>query len=114
MIRKLLLLTILLIGCSVSKPTIESANLTGFDIPEYVDQRVWDFMPEKEGIERLSIVYVSNLKTETVVEDVEVCYKATADDDTFYGLIARVEGQWFVGVPSEDRKTEMCPVPDEV
>ena len=73
--QTLLLLTILLIGCNAKEPIIESANLTGFDIPEYVDQRVWDFLIDKEGVTTLSIAYMSKFKTDKGVEGVEICYE---------------------------------------
>ena len=97
------ILTTFIISCSSSVPTIESINLTGLEIPEYVDQRVWEFMPSKEGVTSLSIVYKSKFRTPKGIEDVEVCYEVLAKGDRYYGLVARVEGQWFVMVPGNVR-----------
>ena len=37
-----------------------------------------------------------------------MCYEATADGDIFYGLASRVEGEWFVTVPTGEPITTVC------
>ena len=61
--KVLLLLTIFILGCNSESPTIQSTNLTGLEIHDYVDQRVWEFMSEKEGMTSISIVYRSKFRT---------------------------------------------------
>jgi hypothetical protein len=77
-----------------------------------VDQRVWEFMPNKGGVTSLSIVYKSKFRTPKGIEDVEVCYEVLANGDRYYGLVARVEGQWFVMIPGSERFN--CPTDNSV
>ena len=50
-------------------------------------------------------MYMSKFKTENGAEDLEVCYETTTDGDRFYGLAARVRGEWFAGMPTAERIT---------
>ena len=99
------LLLILIASCS--SPTIKSTNLTDIDIPEYVDHKVVELMPEVT-----SITYMSTLSLPRAGESVSVCYEALVAGDEeirYYGLASLVEGKWFVTFPSMERVAE-CPV----
>lgn len=105
------LILFIIVGCTST--TIQSTNLTGLDIPEHVDQRVYEFLDDKEGVTSLSIVYLSKLILEPEVEEVSICYEATVagiDDLRYYGLVSRVNGKWFVTVPSLEGDFSDCPV----
>ena len=98
------LLLILIIGCS--SPTIQSTNLIGLDIPDYVDQRVYESIPD----EATSIIYMKTLRLPRAGESVSVCFEATTDDTIYYGLVTRVGSDWFATVPSVNRIRSECPV----
>ena len=103
----MLLIILLVIGCN-STAHIQSTNLTGLDIPDYVDHRVLEFMDDE--VESLSIIYMTTFRLPRAGESVSVCYEATAGDAKYYGLVTRVEGKWFATVPSVNRIRSECPV----
>ena len=57
-----------------------------------------------------SIIYMTTIRLPRAGESVSVCYEATADDAVYYGLVTRVEDDWFATVPSVNRIRAECPL----
>ena len=51
----------------------------------------------------ISIVYRSKFRTPEGVEDVGVCYEVVEGGNRYYGLVARVEGEWFAMIPGNEK-----------
>jgi hypothetical protein len=105
-ISPLILMVTFIVSCPQGH-SIQSTNRTGPDIAEDVHQRIFESMPRKHSF--LSIANISRFKTGIGIEEVEVCYEAVADNTRYYGLIAHVNGKWFVSSPVKEWITTMCP-----
>lgn len=103
MLRLILFFTLMVVACTTQ--TIQSTNLTAVGIPNDVDERIQNYLPDQN----VSITYTTEAHGDIEPAGIEVCYEVVVGEVKLFGLVSKVNGKWFVTEPGELWLRERCP-----